>query len=249
MKRLLFSVLFSTLVLAQVLSMGEVERDRYFEPFDRLAVHTSGVMTVSAGNDYRLEISGQDKYIARIVTEVRNKTLIIEEEGWLSGVRGLSYHLTVPNLNSVKTTSSCDIELGAMRGNEVEIIITSSGDISAEQLAADNIILKSSSSGDIFISDLAAATLDITLSSSGSCEIYGGSVSRQKIHLTSSGSVIAEELASVEADVVLSSSGDAFIYVSDFVEAVLSSSGDLYVSGNPATEKIRTTSSGDYLSR
>jgi len=179
------------------------------------------------GDEAQLVIAAEDNLIEHIETEVVDGALVlakIPDRVTLYNQRPIRYHLTVPSLEALTTTSSGNIEASRLQAEHVSIRVTSSGYVQVDRLDAK--------------------CLDVRMSSSGDVAILDGQVTEQNITISSSGRYDASGLQSRRANARLSSSGEATIHVLERLEADLSSSGDIYCSGSPTVVAPPSSSTG-----
>lgn len=220
-------------------------KDRPIENIDAVKLATIGTLHIKIGDTESLEIEAEDNLLDYIETDVYRGELVIDTRNVsLRTRRPVNYYLTVKELNSIKISSSGDIEAPDLQADKFTIAISSSGHLNMGNLDAERVRVKISSSGDLSIDELHARSIEVGISSSGNIRIQGGEVEDQDISISSSGDYRARDLESREAEVRISSSGNAIIRVSDYLGAYLSSSGDVNYIGNPELD-TKETSSGD----
>lgn len=205
-----------------------VEESRPVSGITGVELATLGNLSIELGNTESLRIEAEDNLLEYFQTEVRNGQLRIDiqDDVRLVTTEPVNYYLTVTSLDSIKISSSGDIQAPDLQAEDFSIIISSSGDLQLETLNAD--------------------TLAVNISSSGDLEVGGGRVQTQDVTISSSGNYMAQDLASDRADVRISSSGSATIWVQGTLRAILSSSGDVRYRGNPTVDAT-TTSSGNVI--
>jgi len=184
-----------------------------------------GTLHIEIGSSESLRISAEANLLPYILTEPRGGELDIRTEPNvdLRATRPIDYYLTVASLDTIRISSSGDVEAPALTATHFDIGISSSGSITIESLQAE--------------------TLRVEISSSGGLAILGGAVARQDISISSSGEYAAKDLESQRVSLRLSSSGSATVRVAESLEADLSSSGNVYYLGAPQL-RVDTTSSG-----
>jgi hypothetical protein len=207
---------------------------------------TMGTLYIEVGENESLRVEAEDNLLGYIQTRVRGETLVIDTQNNVSlrTTQPVNYYLTVMDLDTIRISSSGDIEAPDLEAERFSVVISSSGDLEMGDLEADMLSVDINSSGNMRMGVLHANTLDVDISSSGHLEIADGQVEKQNIVISSSGDYDGRDVESDEAEVRISSNGSATIRVSDHLEANLSSSGDLYYIGSPTVD-ARTSSSGD----
>ena len=223
--------------------MGEEIRD--ISGVSGVKLATLGKLYIELGQEEKLVIKAEDNLLEYLETDVRNGVLIIDTRKNINirPRKKVSYYLTVKELESIKISSSGDIEAPDLKTNRLKFSVSSSGDLRTGNLDVKSLDVSISSSGDIFIPRLQANIIDVNITSSGDLDIDRGSVEKQDVSISSSGDYQARSLESREARVHISSSGDAYVRVEDYLYVRISSSGSVYYSGNPRLDQ-NTSSSG-----
>ncbi len=218
---------------------------RPVENINSVKLATVGTLHIEIGETESLEIEADENLLEYIETDVYRGELTIDTRNVsMRTRRSINYYLVVKELESIKTSSSGNIEAPDLKGDRVTLAVSSSGNIDLGDVEAQRVKIRISSSGDITMGEVNAKSIEVGISSSGNVRIAGGEVTDQDIHISSSGDYKARDLASREAEVRISSSGNALIQVSDYLGGSLSSSGDLRYVGDPDVD-VRESSSGD----
>jgi hypothetical protein len=222
-----------------------IEEKRSVSNISSVELAMQGTLSVELGSTESLRIEAEDNLLEYIETPVSAGKLTIESQRGinLQNTEPINYFLTVTGLDSIRISSSGDIQAPDLQAERFSATITSSGNLSMGNLECTSFTVEISSSGNLTMAILMAETINVRISSSGNVEIAGGQVQEQDITISSSGEYRAEDLASAEAQVTLTSGGSVTVRVSDQLSGRLSSSGNLYYIGNP-TVNVTTTSSG-----
>jgi hypothetical protein len=222
-----------------------IEENRSVSDISSVELAMQGSLSIEIGSTEALRIEAEDNLLEYIETQLSAGRLVIKSQNGvnLRNTEPINYFLTVTGLDSIRISSSGDIQTPDLQAERFSITISSSGDLTMGDLDCTSLSVESSSSGILSMGTLTAETIDVRISSSGNVEIDGGQVQKQDITITSSGEYRAEDLASAEAEVTLTSSGTARIRVSDQLSGRLSSSGNIYYIGDPKVS-VSTTSSG-----
>ncbi len=203
-----------------------VQVTREVPNFQSLATLGSIDVEIQPGDNYSLQIVDDENIIPYVITEVKNGELQIQ---YKKGVSISSSHtkviVTVPFLNSIRTSGSADI--------------TSKGLITNNQM----VDLSSSGSGDMSL-QLNAPAIKITGSGSGDF-VVSGQTKDVKCTLTGSNNLDSKDLKAENVDVKITGSADAKVYASVSLRAVLTGSGSLLYWGNPSLPEVRVTGSGE----
>ncbi|MBI9103782.1 MAG: DUF2807 domain-containing protein [Spirochaetales bacterium] len=234
MKKILFISIILFLGATFLFAMGYGERVKELDRFDKLEVHTSGQLSVREGRGYQLEIQGPVENINKIRTEVRDGTLHINLKTWYGRIRNVSYILTVPNLVTVRTSSSCDIDVPEMHGDILEVVTSSSGDITVGKMKSEDLDVETTSSGNISLGQVETLHGWVGTSSSGDIFINHFSAYDPILKLSSSGNLTIAEVVTASLRTEISSSGDCNLESGNLgiLDLKISSSGE-FLAENP----------------
>jgi hypothetical protein len=166
--------------------------------------------------DYKVEVRAQDEVLRVLETYVSNDRLVIKFDKDIR-VRlhdGVTVNVSGPNLNSLRVSSSGDINAtGTFEATNVEMDISGSGDIT--------------------MSDLTANMLDAAISGSGDIKVLQGAIDEEKLRISGSGSIHVAGVAAKTANTRTNGSGSIRLKVSDRLDVNISGSGSVYYTGNP----------------
>lgn len=196
------------------------------DSFTEVALSTAGTVYVTIGNDYRVEVDGDEDAIEDADIYVKGSTLVIDsDDGWSwfggSSSNDLIVNVTLKSLEGLKVSGSG------------KLIVTN-------KFTTDDLYLAVSGSGKM---ELDAKANDAEASVSGSGKIYlKGSGETMRVSISGSGRVKAEDFNVKEFKASISGSGTCEIAVQDKIDARISGSGSIYYKGNPA--HVNTTASG-----
>jgi hypothetical protein len=192
--------------------------------FTSLELTCSANVDIVKGEPLAVSIEGEDNILPLIETRVSGDTLNIDAKpGSFRTTKRLIVHITVPELSSIRSTGSGDVDMG--------------------EWVADNVELETTGSGDIHVDSLEASSLNARLSGSGDISIGQGKVRSQTVRTSGSGDYKGASLQSREAKATTSGSGNITLWVMDDLSATTSGSGDIQYYGSPAVDK-RDTGSG-----
>ena len=182
-----------------------VTEEREVKSFTRIESSGSADIHVTVGDNLSVKVTIDDNLIDLIETEVRGKTLKIDNSENYRSRHGCKIEITVPKLERVYLRGSGDVLVERLDAEYFEFKLAGSGSLTAEG-TTDELELHLSGSGDIDTRDLIAQEAYASLSGSGEIKIH------------------AEE----SFDGSLSGSGDIDIYgnPSDFSKSV-SGSGSI----------------------
>jgi hypothetical protein len=200
-----------------------VKKERPAGTFDEVKASSGIDVYLSQGNKESITVEADENLHEYIQTEIRNGELNVYSEVMIRDAERKRVHVTMRNIESVKTTSAGDI-VGQTPVNteDLEISASSAGSINLD-IDAKNVEVNISSSGDVTLSGK-ADFLDASLSSAGDLN--------------------AIDLTVKEAEVTASSAGSADVSVTDKIVARASSAGEITYKGNPKYVDAHSSSAG-----
>ena len=195
------------------------------EEFTGVKLTTDGDVFITQGEDFSVEVRGQENILDILEIDVQNDIWEIEFDRCVRNVEGFEVFITMPEIEYLAVTGS-----GLIRGentfevNDIELKVSGSGDIDIV-LNADDIDGRISGSGEINLEG-GASTLDFRISGSGDLQAFDLIVDR--------------------ADIEISGSGDAEVNVNDDLDVKITGSGDVLYKGNPSVS-VQITGSGEVI--
>lgn len=210
---------------------------RDVDSFTRLHVKSVGDVTLTQGDELRVEIiAPTQEIIDKIRTEVRGDRLVIDTD-FDSGSRGIMDWL----FGGDDSLDGDDLEFRITMSDIREIRIDGTGDIEGTTpIEADQLDIRISGTGDADF-DLNVNTLETRISGTGDAELRGVARSHD-ISISGTGDVEAGDLETEQAEVRVSGTGDCTVYVTGTLDASVSGLGDVRYRGNPS--EVNTSASG-----
>jgi hypothetical protein len=254
-----------------------VEETRSLDPLHGVVLQISGDLSIQFGEKEQILLKGEDNILPLVETEVKDGILKIgfKPKTSISLTRSISYQLTLKQLDMAETTSSGEINVPAMKANQLTLASKGSGEILSGILDLDVLSTSQHSSGRIELAGLNADMLGAEIKGSGSLRIDGGRVKKVEVRLTSSGKLEAEQLSCLDeaadrSEIEITGSGDAEIGAihaqqtslrltsagnltisklqTDHLAAKISGSGDVKIlAGKAQSQEIILNSAGKYL--
>nr|MBN1229006.1 DUF2807 domain-containing protein [Anaerolineae bacterium] len=227
---LLVAAICSGCVLKVVEGSGNVVTEtRDLGEFSSVTFSGLGKLVIIQGQVESLSIQTDDNIMEYITSEVTDGNLDIGlqagafsisagETNVIRPSRGITYNLTVVNLES--------------------LTVSGAGIVDMETLSANALILELSGTGSIKIDDLQATTLNATITGAGNMTL-AGVVSSQTVQVTGLGRYKADDLQSVDSVVDLDSAGTIQVWSTGTLDITLSGAGSIDYYGSPSvTEDI-----------
>jgi hypothetical protein len=205
---------------------------RPLEGFDAIEVGGGIDLDVRLARDFVVEVATTGDPAA-IVTELRNRTLVIRRRGSLGrffdwdGDRA-SVRVTLRELKSLSASGGSDVRtMGTFASDDFKVVASGGSDITI---------------------DVAAGALDAT-SSGGSDLRLRGTARSARVHASGGSDVDATELTADEADVQSSGGSDLMIAVRNRIAGNASGGSDIVYSGQPQTVDVDASGGSDVRRR
>lgn len=193
--------------------------------FDEIRLTITADVYLTQGDEFLVEVEGEENIIDLIDEDVRRDQWTIRFERCVRRHEKLAFYITLPELRAVSVSGSGEI-------------------VGETPFEVDNLDLSISGSGDIDL-DVEGSAIDAGISGSG--KIYlEGIVNNLNMAISGSGDLRAFNLETDNAEIRISGSGDAEVFVNNFLEVVISGSGDVYYKGSPGLD-VRTSGSGQVI--
>ncbi|HRP95459.1 MAG TPA: head GIN domain-containing protein [Rhodocyclaceae bacterium] len=185
---------------------------------ERVVMGTTGELVIRQGASESLQIESEARLLPKIASEVRDGTLHLHfRTPQASTTYPLVFRLTVKQLESLDSTASADVHIGALR--------------------SEDFVLTLGGSGDIAVDALEARSLEARLSGAGTISIGGGRVDRQILLLEGAGDYFAGGLASRHAEIDIDGSGTATVHAGERLVVRIAGSGDVLYHGTPRIDE------------
>jgi len=196
------------------------KEERKVSNFNKVSFKTLGDMEILQGDEEGLSIEALQEVLSRIVTEVRDDTLVITMNQdffhWENIARRIHYVLKLKQLVSFDFSGVGRVKADRLQANRLEIYLRGAGDISLEQLKAEE--------------------LKAVLGGTGQIQLKG-SVKDQEINLNGAGAFQGRHLDSESAKVTLRGVGDVTVRCSDVLDVKLSGLGSIHYYGDPIVRR------------
>ncbi len=202
---------------------GQKSEQRKLSAFTEISLRIGGNVHLSQGNEQIVEVNGEEATLKRLVTEVKNRKLVIRysteslfSSKWNPGK--VDILITIPQIDA--------------------LTIQGSGNITAKSKIESRILdLTISGSGDIRIENLKAEKITSLLSGSGSLYLSGDqSVAEFKSTLSGSGNVKATGLPANDINVKIGGQGSCWVAPQKNLFVRIFGSGNVYYKGNPSID-------------
>ena len=195
-----------------------VSEERQVSDFSRVSLEGVGDLEIVVGDTEALTIEAEDNIIGRIESYVSGDTLHIGFERFINAIptRGITYTLTVKDLNGVEVSGYGDVYVASLTTDTMDIDVSGGGWIEMENLTADSLQVRLSGAGDFELS---------------------GMVDRQQVNLSGAGSYKAQDLKCRAAQIDISGAGSAQVWVTETLDVNLSGVGSLQYYGDATVDQ------------
>ncbi len=196
--------------------------------YDAISVGGIYHVTLVAGQEGTITITGEENLLENTIIEVNNNKLEIktEKNTNLNPSSGKRIEVTVP----VRDISAVSL---AGSGKIVSLNF---------DLKSRNLQVSLAGSGDIKLS-VETANLIAKLAGSGDMELMGKATTL-KGSIAGSGDLKLDELITTKADVAVAGSGNINVHCTEELKARISGSGNIVYKGNPTVRDTKTAGSG-----
>lgn len=148
-----------------------VSERREVESFDSIDMEGAAKLEITIGEPVSVQVSGHEKAVSRMETEVRGNTLHIKGRArdWVirDNTSRLTIQITLPKLESLELQGGNDVRLSGLRGGDTSIKAAGAANINGDgQL--DQLTVRMTGAGHADLSRLAAADATVTVDGVGS---------------------------------------------------------------------------------
>jgi len=195
-----------------------VSEEREISNFTGVSLEGIGDLEIIQGDVEALTIEAEDNIMGKIESYVSGSTLHIGIERFINVVptRGITYTLTVKDLNSIEISGYGDVYIASLATDRLEVNVSGGGRIEVDNLMADSLGVELSGAGDF---DLA------------------GVVDQQNISLSGAGSYKASDLQSRVVEIDISGAGSAQLWATEELDVNLSGVGSLQYYGDAVVQQ------------
>ena len=264
----IFVVFAIFLIANNCLSQNNEAEERIVSAFTGINVNSGINLYLTQGDEHKVIVEAESKYITDVNTRVRNGILYLSLEKMKLRINtSINVYVTVTWIESLDVSAGADVYCNERLKLEKLTVNSSSGADARIDIECRDLILQASSGSDI---KAKGSTLNLTAKSSSgsginakelesinaSLEASSGADIKAKgsaLNLTaksSSGSDInAKELEAINAFLEASSGSDIIAYVLGEIEANASSGSDIVYYGDAIPKLLRQSSGGDIRKR
>lgn len=223
MKSITATLFILSVIMGTQLLYGQKTEQRKLSAFTEISLKIGADVHLLQGNDQMVEVKGKESTLEKLITEVKDRKLIIRypteslfSSKWSPGP--VDVFITIPQIDG--------------------LAVSGSGSIIAEDKIESRILdLSVNGSGDIHIGTLKAEKVTSLVSGSGSLFLSGQETASEfKGILSGSGNVKAKEFSADDVNIKISGSGSCWVTATKNLVVRIMGSGSVYYKGNPAID-------------
>jgi len=224
MKKKLIITLLSVFLLSSCFAQDKVTRD--VDDFTAVSFGVAGEMILVQGDQFKVELKGDEDLLDIIETTVKNDRLYIKKENWRFRSNGrVTVYVTMKEIDGLSVSGSGVLHTdGPIDCDELDLSVSGSGKLDINKLSADVIDCSISGSGNIYVSGSGADSGEVSISGSGKFDGVGFEVE--------------------DMEIGISGSGNCKVNVTGALNARVSGSGDVYYTGDAPRIDARVSGSG-----
>lgn len=214
-------VILLVLTGTQLVADGKTQQ-REVSAFTEISLKIGANVYLKQGDKQIVEVKGDEGTLAKLITEVNNRTLVIKypADTWFSkwNPGRVDIYVTIPQIDGLTVSGSGSV-------------------VSEDKIESRILNLILSGSGDIRIGDLKAEKVTATLSGSGNVHLSGQkSAGDFKVTVSGSGNVKAIDFSADNVDVKVSGSGNCWVSAVKNLVARVAGSGNIIYRGDPLVD-------------
>ncbi|HZH71316.1 MAG TPA: head GIN domain-containing protein [Mariniphaga sp.] len=213
----LFTLLLTISLFACYTAMAVIN-ERELSSFSEISLRIPGTVHLNQGNTQSISIKASESTLEEIITEVKDRTLIIRFKNnnffWRTFNPGkIDIYISVPEIDALFVAGSGNIKGTSIDTRILDLAVSGSGDISVGQVNCERMKVAISGSGNINLNS--GRTIDLNAAISGSGNFRGA------------------DFAADNVDTRISGSGNCTITAHKVLTAKVSGSGSVVYKGNP----------------
>ncbi len=191
--------------------------------FSEISMRISGTVYLKQGSEQRVEIDAREATLKEIITEVKDRKLIIRFPAQDFFKRSfdpgpITIRITVPEVDGLSVSGSGDIRAeNTIKTRILDLNVSGSGNIILSELNSERVLAAISGSGNISVKD-------------------GGPADELSVSISGSGNMKAQDFEAKTVEVKISGSGNCSVFSNGTIRAKIAGSGNVYYSGNPSVE-------------
>lgn len=173
-----FIVFISILMIGlSPIKADEITVKRDLQGFDKIRIDEVGIeIDVIVGEDYSIEIEGEEEFIDHLLMRVRGEKLVIYKDGdkkiWdRAGTDSPKVTITMPKFTGLDLRGAVDADIKGIDSEEVEFDLKGAGNIEVEGKCGW-LILDFKGAGNIEAEDLQCKQVEVDLKGAGNIEVF-----------------------------------------------------------------------------
>ena len=215
----------------------DITQSSDLEGFSKVRLSTSSDIKIEMGNEYSIEMFGDEERIGNTILEVKGDTLHIKHKRGhfnYDDDQKMMINVVMPNIEAMQINGSGDGEIVGVDNEELALNINGSGDLIVSG-KTQKLDIGINGSGDIEMDQVDGDDVQVSINGSGDVAFDGGTCNSLDIDIRGSGDVEARKLECVDVTVDVRGSGDSEVYASNSLTFDSYGSGEVDVYGKPKT--------------
>lgn len=147
-----------------------VSQQRQLASFDSIECKVPAQLEVGIGPTQSVEVRFDDNLQSQVVTSLRGKTLMIDNQGSWHSEHAPEIHITLPRLAALELLGSAEGEVTGLSGGDFAASLKGSGSLEASG-QVDSLLLMLKGSGDARLKNLKADTAKVRVDGSGDAAV------------------------------------------------------------------------------
>jgi hypothetical protein len=204
-------------------SFSQKVEQRNLDAFTEISLKIDANIHLTQDDDQSFEIKGKSSTLGKVITEVKNRKLVIRYsaknswlKSWNPGI--IDIYITIPQIDKLSLSGTGLIEAkDDINSRIIDLILSGSGDIKLEALKSEKVTVSLSGSGDILLKGEEDAQ-EFTANISGS------------------GDIVALEMPAKDVRVKISGSGNCDVNATEDLHVRIAGSGNVNYRGNPLVD-------------
>lgn len=149
------------------------EQSRSTAPFNSIRTQGALIVEVEVGNAYSIKVKGDDKFLAKVVTDIAGDELLIsyKEKNGMRISDDLKVIITMPSLSKFKMEGAGMTTISKLSGERFDLNYEGVGVLKVSG-KVNNFKLRAHGIGFVDAKDLIAADVDASVEGIGSVDVY-----------------------------------------------------------------------------
>ncbi|WP_321397814.1 head GIN domain-containing protein [Emcibacter sp.] len=151
---------------------NDFSEKRDHKGFTVIKIETGLSLDVHIGDEFSVEVMGDEKKVARLKTRVENNALVIDyDKDKIDMGNSLHMDVTLPKFTRLQVDGAVDADIEDFDGGDFEIELNGAGNIEMEG-TCDKLDIELNGAGNIEAEDLECKDVEVDVNGAGNVEVY-----------------------------------------------------------------------------